>query len=187
METIGFIGLGTMGKPMALNLIKAGYKLIVNDIDKRALDLLAAHGAQVEESYHVMAEKCGIVITMLPEAHHVEEVALGSNGLIDGIQEGFLLIDMSSIIPETSKKIQKAFSLKGADSLDAPVSGGPTGKITYYSAGTAEFSNILELMEMKQNYTALYSVSNNSMTLKTDDNNNGSYDDQDEINTFTRQ
>lgn len=68
-----------------------------------------------------------------------------------------------------------------------PVSGGPTGKITYYSAGTAEFSNILELMEMKQNYTALYSVSNNSMTLKTDDNNNGSYDDQDEINTFTRQ
>ncbi|MDX9882921.1 MAG: NAD(P)-binding domain-containing protein [Prolixibacteraceae bacterium] len=127
MEIIGFIGLGTMGKPMALNLIKAGYKLIVNDIDRGALELLVSHGAQVEKSYNVIAEKCSIVITMLPEAHHVEEVVLGTGGLIDGAHEGFLLIDMSSIIPETSKKIQKTFSLKGADSLDAPVSGGPTG------------------------------------------------------------
>ncbi len=68
-----------------------------------------------------------------------------------------------------------------------PVSGGPTGNITYYSEGTTEFSNILNEMEMKQNYSALYSISNNSMTLKADNNDNGSYDDADEVNVYTKQ
>ena len=68
-----------------------------------------------------------------------------------------------------------------------PVSGGPTGTIIYYQEGTTEFSNILIEMEMKQDYTALYSISNNSMTLKADNNNNGSYDDLDEVNIYTKQ
>lgn len=123
----GFIGLGTMGRPMALNLLKAGYTLIVYDTNPAAGDALIKHGVQACNSYPEIARQCNIVITMLPEAQHVEQVVLGPQGLIAGIQEGLLLIDMSSIIPEVSKKIQRALSKKGADSLDAPVSGGPLG------------------------------------------------------------
>ncbi len=74
----------------------------------------------------------------------------------------------------------------GMTSVD-PASGDPTGTITYYKTGTTEFNNILTEMEMKQNYNALYSISNNSMTLKADNNDNGSYDDEDEVNVFTKQ
>jgi len=127
MEKIGFIGLGTMGNPMALNLIKAGYELMVNDINPESVKFLVSQGARAAQSIESIASDCNVVITMLPEASHVEQVVFGKDGLINGIKEGGLLIDMSSIVPETSKKIQKALSGKGADALDAPVSGGPTG------------------------------------------------------------
>jgi 2-hydroxy-3-oxopropionate reductase len=126
-DKIGFIGLGTMGRPMAMRLLKGGFKLMVQDIDPGAVDALILLGAEAGNSYKDIARQCNIVITMLPEAHDVEQVALGSQGLIDGIMEGMLFVDMSSIAPEVSKKIQKFLYKKGADALDAPVSGGPTG------------------------------------------------------------
>ncbi len=123
----GFIGLGTMGRPMANNLLKAGYSLMVHDTDPLAVDALVSLGARAGGSYPDIARECDIIITMLPEAHHVEQVVLGPQGLMEGVHEGMLLIDMSSIVPEVSKKIQKALVEKGADALDAPVSGGPSG------------------------------------------------------------
>jgi 2-hydroxy-3-oxopropionate reductase len=123
----GFIGLGTMGRPMAGNLLKAGYSLMVHDTDPLAVDALVSQGARPGHSYPDIARGCDIIITMLPEAHHVEQVVLGPQGLMEGVHQGMLLIDMSSIIPEVSKKIQKALVEKGADALDAPVSGGPSG------------------------------------------------------------
>ena len=126
-DKIGFIGLGTMGKHMATNLLNAGWKLLVHDIESNAVEALVVKGAVAENSYKKIARECSIIITMLPEAHHVEHVVLGTNGIIEGAHEGMLLIDMSSILPETSKKIQNALQQKGADALDAPVSGGPVG------------------------------------------------------------
>ena len=126
-DKIGFIGLGTMGRPIAMNLLKVGYTLIVYDTDPAAADALVMEGAKIGNSYSDIARQCNIVITMLPEAHHVEQVVLGTQGLIHGIREGMLLIDMSSIVPAVSQKIQKALFEKGADALDAPVSGGPAG------------------------------------------------------------
>lgn len=130
MVKIGFIGLGTMGKPMAINLLNAGYPLIVNDIDQKTMDELANKGATTSNSYLSIAKENDIVITMLPESHHVEDVVLAANGLLQGTKPGLLLIDMSSIAPDTSIKINKALLAKGADSLDAPVSGGPPGALS---------------------------------------------------------
>ena len=127
MNNIGFIGLGTMGKPMALNLLNAGYSLIVNDIDKKSVEELVSKGATTFDSYSSIASRCDLIITMLPESQHVEKVVLGVNGILEGTKPGLLLIDMSSIAPEISMKVNKALLAKGADSLDAPVSGGPQG------------------------------------------------------------
>jgi 2-hydroxy-3-oxopropionate reductase len=130
MINIGFIGLGTMGKPMAINLLNAGYSLLVNDINKISMDELASKGATTSNSYLSIARECDIVITMLPESHHLEEVVLGTNGLLQGAKPGLLLIDMSSVAPKTSIKINKELLAKGADSLDAPVSGGSPGAVS---------------------------------------------------------
>ena len=127
MNTIGFIGLGTMGKPMALNLLNAGYTLIVSDINIQSIDLLVQKGAKFSDSYSFIANECDIVITMLPDSQHVENVVLGANGILEGAKPGFLFIDMSSIAPEISIKVNKALLALGADSLDAPVSGGTQG------------------------------------------------------------
>lgn len=127
MIKIGFIGLGTMGKPMAINLLNAGYSLVINDIDKISVEDMVSKGATISDSYSLMAKECDMIITMLPESYHVENVVLGLNGILEGMKPGFLLIDMSSIAPETSIKVNKAMIKRGADSLDAPVSGGPQG------------------------------------------------------------
>lgn len=127
MIKIGFIGLGTMGKPMAINLLKAGYSLVVNDIDKKTVVELVSKGATTLNSYSSIAAVCDIVITMLPESKHVENVVFGLNGILEGAKPGFLLIDMSSIAPAISIKVNQALLAKGADSLDAPVSGGHQG------------------------------------------------------------
>jgi len=127
MVKIGFIGLGTMGQPMALNLLKAGYSLVVNDRNEEVLTLLKEYGAEVSNSYAELANKCDVVITMLPEAKHVEDVVLGTNGIAEGVKPGTILIDMSSIAPETSIKIHDILKEKNVAVLDAPVSGGPQG------------------------------------------------------------
>ncbi len=126
MEKIGFIGLGIMGKPMALNLIKAGYSLVVSDQNKAAGELVEA-GAESLAGNKAIAEQCDIIITMLPDSPEVEAVVLGEGGVIEGIKEGSLFIDMSTIAPSTAKKVYEKMQEKGVEALDAPVSGGQVG------------------------------------------------------------
>ncbi|OVE65046.1 2-hydroxy-3-oxopropionate reductase [Clostridium diolis] len=121
---IGFIGLGIMGKPMAKNLVKAGYELVVNDYSNKATGELSALGAEVCGSNKEIAKKVDLVITMLPNSPHVKEVALGEGGLIEGAHSGLTLIDMSSIAPLASREIAEKLVEKGVEMLDAPVSGG---------------------------------------------------------------
>ena len=121
---IGFVGLGIMGKPMAKNLVKAGHELVVNDFNKAAVEELVALGAEAAANNKEVAEKCEVVITMLPNSPHVRAVALGENGLVEGFKEGSILIDMSSIDPVESKSIAEELAKHGVDMLDAPVSGG---------------------------------------------------------------
>jgi len=121
---IGFIGLGIMGKPMAKNLIKAGYKLVVCDLVKSAVDELAAAGAETASNGREVASRSDVIITMLPNSPHVKAVVLGENGIIEGAKPGSVVIDMSSIAPLASREIYAALEKKGIDMLDAPVSGG---------------------------------------------------------------
>jgi 2-hydroxy-3-oxopropionate reductase len=121
--TIGFIGLGIMGRPMAKNLINAGYKLTVYD-KFAGLDDLAALGADAAPSNRDVAAKSDVVITMLPNSPHVKEAILGPSGVIEGIRAGAVVVDMSSIAPAASQEVAAALKEKGAGFLDAPVSGG---------------------------------------------------------------
>jgi 2-hydroxy-3-oxopropionate reductase len=126
MEKIGFIGLGIMGKPMALNLIKAGYKVLVLEANSAAQELVDA-GARSFSTNRVIAGEADTVITMLPDSPEVEEVVYGKEGVLEGINNGALFIDMSTIAPSTAKKIYAAMQEKGVEALDAPVSGGQVG------------------------------------------------------------
>ncbi|TDE86135.1 2-hydroxy-3-oxopropionate reductase [Deinococcus sp. S9] len=126
-ERIGLIGLGIMGLPMARNLMKAGYSLTVNNRSPEPEQALAAEGAQVARTAREVAERSDIVITMLPDSPQVEEVVLGENGVAQGLRAGSLYIDMSSVAPSTAQKVAEALKAKGADALDAPVSGGQVG------------------------------------------------------------
>jgi 2-hydroxy-3-oxopropionate reductase len=124
MKKIGFIGLGIMGKPMAKNLLKAGYDLIVCDIVKASVNELQKAGAQVAETPKEVALQADIIITMLPNGPQVKQVVLGSNGVIEGANPGSIVIDMSSIAPLISREIAVVLAEKGIEMLDAPVSGG---------------------------------------------------------------
>ena len=127
METVGFIGLGVMGKPMAQNLVKAGYPLVVHTLNRDAVDALAADGAVPATSSEEVAQKSDIVITMLPDSPDVEQVVFGANGVLAGISGGKLFVDMSTITPAVALKVYAAMQEKGVESLDAPVSGGDVG------------------------------------------------------------
>jgi 2-hydroxy-3-oxopropionate reductase len=127
--TIGFIGLGIMGKPMASNLIKAGYPLIGHDLDRNAVAEIVYNGGQQAQSPREIAERTQVVITMLPDSPDVEKVALGSDGLIEGTHAGQMFIDMSTIAPTSAVKVADAMKDRGVDCLDAPVSGGEIGAI----------------------------------------------------------
>nr|WP_321262638.1 2-hydroxy-3-oxopropionate reductase [uncultured Sphaerochaeta sp.] len=121
---IGFIGLGIMGKPMAKNLIKAGYSLVVNDINKEAVAELVASGAAEAASAKEVASQSDVVVTMLPNSPHVQTVVLGEGGVIEGAKEGLVVVDMSSISPIVSREVAAELAKKGVVMLDAPVSGG---------------------------------------------------------------
>jgi 2-hydroxy-3-oxopropionate reductase len=123
MAIIGFIGLGIMGKPMAKNLINAGYKLVVYDKFAKFDDLVAL-GAEGAASNKEVASKSDIIITMLPNSPHVKDAILGAGGVIEGIKKGTIVVDMSSIAPAVSQEIGVALAVKNAAFLDAPVSGG---------------------------------------------------------------
>jgi len=120
----GFIGLGIMGKPMAKNLLKAGYRLVVFDTNAAPMKELAVAGAETAASPKEVAEKCDVVVTMLPNSPHVRAVVSGPRGVIEGAGPGKTVIDMSSIAPLASREIASLLAEKGVEMLDAPVSGG---------------------------------------------------------------
>ena len=124
---IGFIGLGNMGMPMAENLLKAGYSVHVYGRNPDTLKLICDLGAVKCDTPKVVGENSNIVITSLPNSNIIEEVALGTSGLIEGMRAGSLLIDMSSSEPSSTKKIAARIAEKGIAMIDAPVSGGPAG------------------------------------------------------------
>jgi len=124
MKTIGFIGLGIMGKPMAKNLRKASYDLVVYDLRPEPMGELATLRARTASSPADVAAKSEIIITMLPNSPDVKAAVLGKNGVIEGARPGSILIDMSSIAPKASQEISAALTAKGIAMLDAPVSGG---------------------------------------------------------------
>lgn len=126
-EKIGFIGLGIMGKPMAHNLLEAGYELVVHNRSREPVDELASEGAEGARSPREVAEKSDIIITMVPNSPQVREVVAEENGVLEGIREGSLLIDMSTISPVVTEELAQAVRDKGASMLDGPVSGGDVG------------------------------------------------------------
>jgi 2-hydroxy-3-oxopropionate reductase len=128
-QAIGFIGLGIMGRPMAHHLVKAGYQLLVHDVNRAPVDELVAAGATAAGSSKDVAGRCDLLITMLPNSPDVELVALGKNGIIEGARTGLTYVDMSTISPIVSKKVGAALADKGVRMLDAPVSGGEKGAI----------------------------------------------------------
>lgn len=121
---IGFIGLGIMGKPMAKNLLKAGYTLKVYDLTPAAVDEVVLAGAQRGESNADAARGSDVIITMLPNSPHVKAAVLGEGGALEGMAPGTVLVDMSSISPIASKEVCAAVEKAGGFMLDAPVSGG---------------------------------------------------------------
>ncbi len=129
MQTIGFIGLGVMGKPMAKNLMKAGFPLVVHNRSRTAVDELVAAGAKSGGSAAGVARAADVVITMVPDTPDVEAVLTGADGVLAGLQRGALVIDMSSISPSTTKRLAALVSDRGGSMLDAPVSGGEIGAI----------------------------------------------------------
>ena len=120
---IGLIGLGIMGKPMAKNMLKAGYDLTVSDLNKANVDEVVAAGAKAASNKEI-GETCDVVMTMLPNSPHVKSVMLGENGVASYMKPGSVFIDMSSINPVASKEIAAALAEKSIEMLDAPVSGG---------------------------------------------------------------
>lgn len=126
---IGFIGLGIMGKPMARNLLQAGYTLTVFNRSKQALEELVAAGAMAADAPRAVAMQSDIVITMLPDGPDVEAVILGDAGILQGTHEGLLIIDMSTISPLIALHVHTEAQRHDAHFLDAPVSGGEVGAV----------------------------------------------------------
>jgi 2-hydroxy-3-oxopropionate reductase len=129
MEVIGFIGLGIMGKPMALNLIKGGYSLVVHSRSRGPVDTLVAAGAKAAKTPAEVARQASVVITMVPDTPDVQLVLTGPNGVsvINELTPGTIVIDMSTISPVVTKQLAAAIAAKGGSMLDAPVSGGEIG------------------------------------------------------------
>ena len=127
--TIGFIGLGIMGKPMARHLLKANFPLVIHNRSRAAVDELAKEGAQPAANSQEVAQRSDMIITMLPDSPDVDLVYAGERGIFAGVKSGTLLIDMSSISPIVARKLAAEAEIRGCDMLDAPVSGGEAGAI----------------------------------------------------------
>ena len=136
MAKITFIGLGNMGAPMAANLLKAGHDVTVFDLSKPAVEALVAEGARTADSGKAAAEGAECVITMLPAGKHVEAVYLGDDGLLAALPAGTLVIDSSTIAPETARNVAEQAAERKLAFIDAPVSGGVGGA----KAGTLTFT-----------------------------------------------
>lgn len=142
MKKIGFIGLGVMGKKMALNILKAGYELTVYDVVEKNVKDMVTEGASSATSPSDLASKSEVVFTSLPNSAIVEAVVLGENGILSGCKEGTIIVDLSSITPKSIRKIHKICSDKKVEVVDAPVSGGAAGAekgtLTIMIGGSAE-------------------------------------------------
>lgn len=125
--TLGYIGLGLMGKPMALNLLKAGYDVVVHNRSRTVVDELVEKGAREAFSPREVASQVEIIFTNLPDSPDVELVALGKDGILEAAREGLIYVDHSTIKPSLARRIEQEFRALGAFALDAPVSGGDIG------------------------------------------------------------
>lgn len=148
---VGFVGLGIMGRPMAKNIVKAGYELTVYDFHQDAVDDLVKNGAKAAKSGKEVAENADVVITMLPNSPNVEAALFAEDGIAAGLSEGKAVIDMSSIAPKASQEFAKRLAEQGVALLDAPVSGGEPkaidGTIAVMVGGDKEvFEKYEELM-----------------------------------------
>src|SRR5262245_34382204 len=128
--TVGFIGLGIMGKPMARNLLKAEYPLVIHNRSRAAVDELSKEGAQPAASSKEVAARSEVIITMLPDSPDVELVYTGENGVFSGAKKGILIVDTSTIYPVVARKLAAEAEKRGLDMTDAPVSGGEAGAIS---------------------------------------------------------
>jgi 2-hydroxy-3-oxopropionate reductase len=127
--TIGFIGLGIMGRPMAHNVLKAGFPLVVQNRHQAVTDEFLAAGARASAQPRDIAASCDVVITMLPGPAQVEQVLVGPGGIIEGAHAGLVVIDMSTIAPVVASTLAARLAEPGITMLDAPVSGGDTAAI----------------------------------------------------------
>ncbi len=158
---IGFIGIGVMGRPMALNLLKAGHHVTIfaRHPDKPEVQEVLNAGAKLAPSSRAVAMASAMVITMVPNSMQVEEVIMGPHGILEGARKGLIIIDMSTIAPSVSRKLAEAASTKGVHFLDAPVSGGSQGAVngtlTIMVGGEREIFEqvrpVLEAMGKKEN------------------------------------
>ncbi len=127
MESVGFIGLGIMGRPMAINLLRAGFPVVVYNRTEDKTEALVKEGAEKAASPAEVARYCPVVVTIVSDTPDVQEVILGNNGVIEGVEAGSIVIDMSTISPRATREIGLLLGKKGASMLDAPVSGGDIG------------------------------------------------------------
>lgn len=145
---VGFVGLGIMGRPMAKNVVKAGYEVTVFDFNQEAIDDLVAHGAKAADSGKAAAEEADVVITMLPNSPNVEAALFAENGIAEGLRPGATVIDMSSIAPKASQAFAERLAKQEVTFLDAPVSGGEPkaidGTIAVMLGGNQEVFNRYE-------------------------------------------
>ncbi len=150
---IGFIGLGIMGKPMCLNLVRAGYEVTVYTHKEAVMDELVLAGAMKASGTAELARSCEVILTMLPDSPQVREVVLGDGGILENAVPGTLLIDLSSIDPAQTKAIGEALGKKGIRMVDAPVSGGEakaiSGTLAIMAGGAPEdFKRSLPILEV---------------------------------------
>ena len=151
-KRIGFIGLGLMGKPMARNLMKSGFDLIVHNRSRAAVDQLVSEGADPADSPKEAAAAADVIITMLPEDSHVTEVLTAADGVTESIRPDSVLVDMSTISPTTTRRLAAKVAARGAHMLDAPVSGGveaaTEASLTIMVGGKAEiFERVLPVFQ----------------------------------------
>jgi 2-hydroxy-3-oxopropionate reductase len=168
---IGFIGVGIMGRPMAGHLLEAGYPLVVHDLNREPVQELVAAGAEEAFSPREIAERSQVIISMLPDSPDVEIVALGPDGLIEGVSAGDIYVDMSTIAPSVAVKVAKAMAERGVRCLDAPVSGGDVGAINAtlsIMAGGDEdlFNEVLPIFQVMGKTITLCGPSGAGQTVK---------------------
>ena len=152
MEMIGFVGLGTIGGAIARNIQRAGYPMMVRDIIPEATQPLINGGAQPARSSAEIARHCRVVFTSLPGPREVEEVALGPNGLLEGVHDGSVYVDLSSSSPDLIRRIEHEFRCRGAQVMDAPLIVGKNGvanrSLQVLASGALEaYENVKSLLD----------------------------------------